>query len=219
MCRQKCSLGWRGEFRRFIHYQLDGSVSAQGFGIRAGFVRLFHDALSLDAIQARELRMQIHRQAVATVLILNQAHQCPHREIRDRGAELFGRAAQGTVVTGGIRTRKQQFGTGAAFLEAFHQWISQGDIQQPVRCVKGSRTSTQGNRFGSKQSLHVSFVFTLPDDPVFRYGVNPYRNYAASCFEIIIDVHGKAETKRRNSVFKPDVSPGLDDADAVRCER
>ena len=93
-------------FLGLVHHRLDGSVAAQGFGIGAGFVRFIHDALSLGAIDSRELRMQLHRQAVAAVVILDQAHQRPHRGILDRCAELFGRVAQGAVVTGGIRARE-----------------------------------------------------------------------------------------------------------------
>ena len=33
-----------------IHHQRDGSVAAQGFGIRTGLVRCVHDALSLGAL-------------------------------------------------------------------------------------------------------------------------------------------------------------------------
>jgi hypothetical protein len=105
--------------RRLVHHQRDGRVAAQRFGIRAGFVRFVHDALSLDAIKARELRMQLHRQAVAAMVILDQAHQCPHRGIFDVNAELFSRIAQGPVVTSGIGARKQQFRIGAAFLDPF----------------------------------------------------------------------------------------------------
>jgi hypothetical protein len=57
-------------YRSLIRLQFDGSVAAQGFGIRAGFVRFVHDALSLGAINSRELRMQLHRQAVAALVIL-----------------------------------------------------------------------------------------------------------------------------------------------------
>ena len=72
--------------------------------------------------------MQFHREAVAALIILDQTHQRPHRGIRDRDAELFGRVAQGAVVAGGIRARKQQLGIGAAFLQAFLQRIPQCDI-------------------------------------------------------------------------------------------
>jgi hypothetical protein len=37
--------------------------------------------LDLGAIHSRDLRMQLHRQAVAALVILDQAHQCPHRGI------------------------------------------------------------------------------------------------------------------------------------------
>src|ERR1039458_769027 len=69
-------------------------------------------------------------------------------------AELLGRVDQGAVVTGRIRARKQQLRIGTAFLDAFLQRISQRDIQQPVRCLNGSRTSALGNRFRRKQSFH-----------------------------------------------------------------
>ncbi len=58
---------------RLIHDHLDGSVAAQGFGIGAVFVRLVHDALRLSAIDAWELRVKLHRQAVAALVILDQA--------------------------------------------------------------------------------------------------------------------------------------------------
>jgi len=62
---------------RLIHHQLEGSVAAQGFGVRAGFVRFIHDALTLDAIDSRQLRMQFHCQAVAALLFLVPVYQCP----------------------------------------------------------------------------------------------------------------------------------------------
>jgi hypothetical protein len=75
--------------------------------------------------------MQIHRQAVAALVILDQAHHCPHGGILDRGAELPGLVPQGAVVTGGIRACQQQLGTGAAFLGAFFQWIPHVTIGIP----------------------------------------------------------------------------------------
>jgi len=78
---------------RSVHHQRDGRVAAQGFGIGAGFVRFVHDALNLGTLDSRELRMQRYRQAIAALVILDQAHQCPYRGILDRGAELFGRVA------------------------------------------------------------------------------------------------------------------------------
>ncbi len=86
------------------------------------------------------------------------------------------------MVTGGIRVREQQFGIGAAFLNAFHQRISRRDIQQSVWCVNGSRTSALGNRFGDQQSFHITFAFKLRDGPVIRYGVKPYRRLC--CFMV-----------------------------------
>ena len=76
-----------------VHRERDGRVAAQGFGIGAGFVGLIHDALRLGGVDSRELRMQIHRQAVAALVILDQAHQCPHGGILDRSAEFLGRIA------------------------------------------------------------------------------------------------------------------------------
>ena len=35
--------------RRLIYHQLDEGIAAQGFGIRAGFVRFVHDELGLGA--------------------------------------------------------------------------------------------------------------------------------------------------------------------------
>jgi hypothetical protein len=63
--------------------------------------------------------MQLHRQAITALVILNQAHQRPHGGILDRCAELLGRVAQCAVVTGGICASKQQLGIGTAFLDAF----------------------------------------------------------------------------------------------------
>jgi hypothetical protein len=73
-----------GYLCRLVRHQLNGSVAAQSFGIGASLVRFVHDALSLGAIDSRELRMQLHRQAVAALVILDQAHQRPHRGIIDR---------------------------------------------------------------------------------------------------------------------------------------
>ena len=92
--------------RRLIHHERDGRVAARGFRIGAGLVRFVHHALGLGPVEAGDLRVQGHRQTVATLVVLDQAHQRPHRGIRRRGAEFFGRVAQGTVVTGGIRARK-----------------------------------------------------------------------------------------------------------------
>ncbi|MEK7681304.1 MAG: hypothetical protein AAB369_00580, partial [Chloroflexota bacterium] len=48
------------------------------------------------------------------LVILDQAHECPHRGTLDRRAEFLGRVDQGPVVAGGIRAGEQQFGIGAA---------------------------------------------------------------------------------------------------------
>lgn len=44
-------------WHRLVHHQRDSRVAAQGFGIRAGLVRFFHDALRLIAVGSRKLRM------------------------------------------------------------------------------------------------------------------------------------------------------------------
>ena len=46
---------------RLVHHQRDGSVAAQGFGIRTGLVRFVHDALRLGMIDSVQLGMQLHR--------------------------------------------------------------------------------------------------------------------------------------------------------------
>ncbi len=63
--------------------------------------------------------MQLHRQSVAALVILDQAYQCPHCGILNRGAELFGRISRGAVITGGIRAREQQLGIGPRFSAPF----------------------------------------------------------------------------------------------------
>jgi hypothetical protein len=73
-------------------------------------------ALTIDS---RELRMQLHRPAVAALVILDQAHQRPHRGILDWCAELFGRIARGAVVTGGIRPANNSSGLGPRFSMPF----------------------------------------------------------------------------------------------------
>lgn len=98
--------------------------------------------------------MKFNCEAVAGLVILDQAHQCAHRGILERGAKLLGSVAQCAVVTGGIRASKQQLGAGAALLGAFLQRISQCVIQQVVRCLNCSRTSALGNGLRRKMSLH-----------------------------------------------------------------
>ena len=105
--------------------------------------------------------MQLHPQARAALVILDQAHQCPHRGILGWRAELFGRVAQGPVVTGGISTRKQQLRIRAALFDAFLQRIPQRDIQQAVRCLNGSRTSTLGNRLRCEQCFHFEKMYSV----------------------------------------------------------
>ena len=137
-----------------VHDQADRGIAAQSFGIGAGLVRFIHEALSLGFIEARDLRVELDREAEAAVVIFNQTDQRPHRRILDRQVELFGGADLGAVVTGGIRCRKEQFGIGTAFLEAFLQGISQGNIQQSAHGLDCSRTPAVGNRLGGKQGFH-----------------------------------------------------------------
>src|SRR6185369_7085674 len=112
-----------------LHRQGNASISAQGFGIRTGFVRLLHDALRTVAIDSREVSAQLHGQTVAALVILDQTHPRPHGGVLNRGAELPGRIVQCTVVTRRISARKQQLGIGAEFLGAFLHRISQRDVQ------------------------------------------------------------------------------------------
>jgi hypothetical protein len=65
-------VGFHVRFFGLVRHQIDRSVAAQSFGIGAGFVRLVYDALSLGAIDGRELRMAFHRQAVTAPVILDQ---------------------------------------------------------------------------------------------------------------------------------------------------
>jgi len=82
-------------------------------------VRFIHEALSLDFIETRDLRVDLDREAVAALVIFNQTHQRPHRRILDRCAELLGSADQSAMVTSRIRSREKQLGIGTAFLDAF----------------------------------------------------------------------------------------------------
>ena len=69
-----------------VDYQLDGSIAPQGFRIGASLMCILHKALNLGAIDSRELSMKFNCQAVAGLVILDQAHQCSHRGILERGA-------------------------------------------------------------------------------------------------------------------------------------
>jgi len=150
---------------RFQSPLIDRGTAAPSFGIGTSFVRFVHDPLSLGAIHSRELPMQLHRQAIAALVFLDQAHQCPHGGILDRCAELLGRIAQGPVVTGGMGPRKQQLRVGTAFLDAFLQRIPQRN--QPVRCLNGARTSTLGIRLRREQCFHNAGLWISAVGSVF----------------------------------------------------
>ena len=104
---------------RLVHHQLDGGIASQGFRIGASFMRILHDALNLGAIDSRELSMQFNCQAIAGLVILDQAHQCAHRGLFERGAKLLGSVAQCAVVTGGIRPANNSSGLGPRFSAPF----------------------------------------------------------------------------------------------------
>ena len=111
-------------WHRLVHHQRNRRVAAQGFGIRAGLVRFFHDALRLIAVGSRKLSMQLHRQAETALIVFNQTHQRSDRGVFDLNAELFSRIAHGPVIAGGIGARKQQLRIRAALLDSLLQRIS-----------------------------------------------------------------------------------------------
>jgi hypothetical protein len=60
------------QFFGLVRHQGYGSIAAQGFGTGANFVRFVLDTLNLGAVNARELRMAFHRQAVTALVIFDQ---------------------------------------------------------------------------------------------------------------------------------------------------
>jgi len=96
-------------------------------------MRFRHDALYLGVIEPWEMRVELHCDTVAALIIFDQAHQRTHRRIFGRCAKLFGDIYYGAVKTGGVRTCKQKLRRRTAWLDVFLQWISQGDIPQPIR--------------------------------------------------------------------------------------
>lgn len=91
-----------------------------------------HDASGLIGRNVRELGVKLDGKAVTALVILDQTYHHTHGGLLNRSSELLGRIDQGTVVTSGIGTRKQQLGIGAARLDAFLQWVSQGEIEHSI---------------------------------------------------------------------------------------
>lgn len=123
---------WAAGVEKSADDQFDLGIAAEGAGVGAGLVSLFHDALGLDAVDAGKDAVQFDGEMVAAGMIFQKMNDGADFRIAQFDAESFGGVLKRAVVTGRISGSEKMLGIRPASLDSFLERVAKGCFEESV---------------------------------------------------------------------------------------